>query len=66
MGRNLLRPFAGRHNPGHAKRVVENLHRVADLDVLRLGQDVIDQDVVRPLERSALHESEMGPAPRNS
>ena len=51
-------PLALSHDSRNAKFVVQDFHFVANLDVLRLGQDIVDQHVVRPLERTALDEVE--------
>ena len=50
----LARALALAHDSRDAKVVVQNLDRVADLDVFRLGEQVVDESVVRSLERSAL------------
>ena len=39
------------HHPGNAKIVVQQFNRVVNFDLLRLGKNIVDQHIVRPLKR---------------
>ena len=50
MGKNFRAPLPCSTMPATRKLMVQNLERVADFHVLRLGKIVIHQDIVRSLE----------------
>ena len=49
----LARPLAVLDDPADAELVIEHFDPVADVHVLLVSEEIVDQDIVRPLERSA-------------